>query len=156
MSASLRAWWIVVHRSVGYPTDCSPSDSSVHGLLQARTLEWVAISFYRGYSRPRDRTWVSCTAYVCVYIFVFVVLLLSCIQLFYNPMDGIPSYSSVLGISQARILEWVAISFSRGSSQAWNWTHVSCIGRQSLYHWACIHILQCISYWFCTMFFSGR
>ena len=44
--------------------------------------------------------------------------------------------SSVYGISQARILEWVAISFSRGSSQSRDQTHVSCIGRQILYHWA--------------------
>ena len=41
------------------PLDCSPPDSSVHGILQARILEWVAISFSRGSSRPRDRTWVS-------------------------------------------------------------------------------------------------
>ena len=44
------------------PTDCSPPGSSVHGILQARTLEWVAISFSRGSSRPRDRTQVSCIA----------------------------------------------------------------------------------------------
>ena len=44
------------------PIDCSQPDSSVHGLLQARILEWVAISFSRGSSRPRDQTWVSCTA----------------------------------------------------------------------------------------------
>ena len=40
--------------------DCSPPGSSIHGLLQARVLEWVAISFSRGSSRPRDRTQVSC------------------------------------------------------------------------------------------------
>ena len=40
--------------------DCSPLGSSVHGLLQARILEWVAISFSRGSSWPRDRTCVSC------------------------------------------------------------------------------------------------
>ena len=44
--------------------------------------------------------------------------------------------SSVHGISQARILEWVAISFSRGSSWPSDRTRVSCIGRQILYHWA--------------------
>ena len=38
------------------PVDCSPPGSSVHGILQARILEWVAISLSRGYSRPRDRT----------------------------------------------------------------------------------------------------
>ena len=42
-----------------YPMDCSPPGSSVHGILQARVLEWVAISFSRGSSRPRDRTQVS-------------------------------------------------------------------------------------------------
>ena len=44
------------------PTDCSPPGSSVHGILQARTLEWVAISFSRGSFWPRDRTHVSCIA----------------------------------------------------------------------------------------------
>ena len=39
--------------------DCSLPDSSVHGIFQARILEWVAISFSRGTSRPRDQTWVS-------------------------------------------------------------------------------------------------
>ena len=41
------------------PTDCSPSGSSVHGILQARILEWVIIPFPRGSSWPRDWTWVS-------------------------------------------------------------------------------------------------
>ena len=36
--------------------------SSNHGILQARILEWVVISFSRGSSRPRDRPWVSCIA----------------------------------------------------------------------------------------------
>ena len=43
-------------------TDCSPPGSSVHGILQARILEWVAISFSRGFSWPRDQTRVSCSA----------------------------------------------------------------------------------------------
>ena len=42
--------------------DCSPPDSLVHGILQARILEWVATSFSRGSSQPRDRTQVSCIA----------------------------------------------------------------------------------------------
>ena len=44
-----------------------------------------------------------------------------------KPMDCSPSGSSVLGIFLARVLEWVAIPFSRGSSQPRNWTQVSCI-----------------------------
>ena len=39
--------------------DCSPTGSSVHRILQARILEWVAIPFSRGSSRSRDWTWVS-------------------------------------------------------------------------------------------------
>ena len=41
------------------PVDCSPPGSSVHGILQARILEWVAIPFSRGSSQPRDQTWIS-------------------------------------------------------------------------------------------------
>ena len=44
--------------------------------------------------------------------------------------------SSVHGIFQAKILEWVTISFSRGSSQLRGWTSISCFGRWILYHWA--------------------
>ena len=44
------------------PMDCSLPGSSVHGIFQERVLEWVAISFSRGSSWPRDRTQVSCTA----------------------------------------------------------------------------------------------
>ena len=41
------------------PMEYSPPGSSVHGILQARILEWVAISFSKGSSQPRDWTWVS-------------------------------------------------------------------------------------------------
>ena len=41
------------------PMDCSLSGSSIHGIFQARVLEWIAISFSRGSSQPRNRTWVS-------------------------------------------------------------------------------------------------
>ena len=51
-----------------------------------------------------------------------------------NPMDSNPTGSSVHGISQARRLECVAISFSKGSSRPRDCTHVSCIGKQVLYH----------------------
>ena len=44
------------------PMDCGPPGSSVPGILQAKILEWVAISFSRGSSQPRDLTHVSCTA----------------------------------------------------------------------------------------------
>ena len=72
---------------------------------------------------------LPCT-YACV---------LSRVQLFCDPMDCGPPGSSVYGILQARILEWVVIPFSRGSSQPRDWTRVSCIScivSWILYHWA--------------------
>ena len=56
---------------------------------------------------------------------------------FCDPMDYSPSGSSVHGILQARILEWVAMPSSRGSSQPRDWTrvsYISCIGRWVLCH----------------------
>ena len=44
------------------PIDCSPPGSSVHGILKARILKWIAIHFSRVFSRPRDWTQVSCVA----------------------------------------------------------------------------------------------
>ena len=43
-------------------TFCDPMDHTVHGILQARILEWVAFPFSRGFSQPRDQTQVSCIA----------------------------------------------------------------------------------------------
>ena len=62
--------------------------------------------------------------------------MLSGVQLFCDPMNCNPPGSSVHQIPQARILEWVAISFSRGASQPRDQAWDSCIGRQILYHWA--------------------
>ena len=45
--------------SLCYPMSCRLPSSSVHGILQARKLEWVAIPFFRGLSWPRNGIWVS-------------------------------------------------------------------------------------------------
>ena len=47
-------------RTLCDPMDCSPPGSSVHGISQARMLEWVAMPCSRASSPPRDRTWISC------------------------------------------------------------------------------------------------
>ena len=49
------------------PMDCSPPGSSVHGILQARILEWVAIPFSRGSSQPRGGTLIFCTSSQILY-----------------------------------------------------------------------------------------
>ena len=46
------------------PADCSPPGSSVYGILQARILQWVAMSSSRGSSCPRDRTHISCISHL--------------------------------------------------------------------------------------------
>ena len=58
---------VVVKGIHSYPTlcnpkDCSPLGSSVHGILQTRILEWVAMSSSRGSSQPRDQIRVSCVS----------------------------------------------------------------------------------------------
>ena len=56
--------WLVAHLVWLFcdPVDCSPPGSSVHGILLARILEWVAYPFSRGFSQPRNQTGVSCIA----------------------------------------------------------------------------------------------
>ena len=112
-----------------YPTLCSPMDcnmpgSSVHGILQARILQWGAISSSRGSFWPRTQTRVfylagllsngpprSLTAAA-----VAAKSLQSCPTLS-DPIDGSSPDSAIPGILQTRTLEWVAISFSN----AWEW-----------------------------------
>ena len=48
------------------PMDCRLPGFSIHGIFQARILEWVAISFSRGSSQPRNKTWVSWIAGRCL------------------------------------------------------------------------------------------
>ena len=77
---------------------------------------------------------------VCVYIYIYILhvhaKLLQLCPAVCDPVDCRPPGSSVHGIFQARILEWVAKPSSRGSSQPSDRTLVSCIGRQILYHCA--------------------
>ena len=121
------------------PMDYSLPGSSIYGIFQARILEWVAISFSGRSSRPRDWTWVSHIIGRCFTIWATrevptsskrkLISYLgagrevaeSCPTLC-DPTHYSPPGSSVHGILQARIPEWVAISFSRGSSWLRNWT----------------------------------
>ena len=75
------------------PRDSSPPGSPVPGILQARTLEWVAISFSSAWKWKGKVKSQSCPTPS-------------------DPMDCSPPGSSVHGICQARVLEWVAIAFS--------------------------------------------
>ena len=118
--------------------DCSPPGSSVHGILQARILEWVAISFSRGSSNPgidpRSPTLQADAlpseppgkSPLGIHIHINNVhaqWLQSCPTLC-DPMDCSLPGSSVHGILQARTLEWVTTSSSRRFFQPRNRTCV--------------------------------
>ena len=70
----------------------------------------------------------------CVILFIVVVLSLSCVPLFCQPVACDMPGPSVHGICQARFLEWVAISFSRGIFLTQGSKPISCISIQILYH----------------------
>ena len=160
--------WVVVIQSLSCvwllwsPVSPSPPGSSVRGINQARILKWVAISFFRASSWPKNQTHISCTAgrfftakppgkphysmphamHTALYVYVYVSyecmlaqLLESCVTPC-DPMDCSPPGSSIHRILQARILEWVAISFSRGSSWPRDWTWVSHIAGRCFNLWA--------------------
>ena len=115
-----------------YPLDCSPPGSSVHGIFQARILEWLVISSSRG-SNPRIKTaspsspvlqadslplshqgshiYIHIHIYIHKHICYAMLSHFSRVQLC-HPIDGSPPSSPVTGILQARTLEWAAISFS--------------------------------------------
>ena len=112
------------------PMDSSPPGSSVPGILQARILEWIVLPFSRGSSQPRDRTQVSyvpCISRQVLYheghlgsrvgFLCMQAMLLQSYLTLCDPTDCSLPGSSVHGILHVRILEWVAMPFSRGSSR---------------------------------------
>ena len=130
------------------PVDYSPPGSSVHGILQARILEWVAISFSRGLKEiwaTRDKFGWGHERVVMLFnpngdlgrggdqeydiVCLHAKPLQLCLTL-YDPMDCSPPGPSVHGILQARILEWVGYFLLQESSWPGNWTCVL-----SLLHW---------------------
>ena len=137
--AEIRAQYYVPVQSwaaLSDPMDCSLPGSSIHGILQARILEWVAISFSRRSSPPRDRTCISRIGRLILYHLATWEALQYCSRLLIliaaapsakslqscptlcDPIDGSPPGSSVPGILQERTLEWVAISFSNACMHA--------------------------------------
>ena len=136
--------------------DYSLPDSSAQEILQATILACVAISFSGGLSWTRDWTQVSCimdrffTVWATREALQWGIWLQlwwakwnvslsevsqSCLTLC-NPMDCSLPQSCVHEIFQARVLEWVAISFSRGSSQHRDWIWVSHIVGRRFTIWA--------------------
>ena len=99
--------------------------------LQELVMDWLAWHA-AVHGVTKSRTWLNWTES------------LSCIQFFCNPMDCSLSGFSVHGIFQARILESVAISFSRGSSQTRDWTHTSCHQGSPVFYLDLTNIILCL------------
>ena len=131
------------------PLDGSPPGSSVHGVSHTRILELVAISFSRGSSQPRDQT---CKSFALAGRFFttewpgklrmnmripwsWSEVALLCPTLCDLTDCSLPGFS-IHGIFQARVLEWVAISFSRRSSQPRDQTWISSIAGTRFALWA--------------------
>ena len=85
------------------PTDCSLPGSSIHGIFQARVLEWVASAFSK---------YLYTVFYYLTCLFPLCVLVTQSCSTLSDPGDCSPPGSSVHGMSQARVLEWVASAFS--------------------------------------------
>ena len=95
--------------------------------------DWQLITIWRCRCRFLRRLGLALSGFSCAEFCCLVAK--SCLTL-YDAIDCSPPGSSVQVISQARILEWVAIFSSRGSSQHRDQTHISCVycsGRQILY-----------------------
>ena len=95
------------------------------------------------FSLPVTFQWFNCSSLMILRTTAFVLEMkrLPCVcsvsqSLFVTPMDCHPPGSSVPGIIPGRTPEWVAVSFSRGSSWPRGPTSISYISRQILYHWA--------------------
>ena len=93
------------------PMDCSLPGSSVHGIFQARVLEWGAIAFSeRRYFRLKEGHGAGRGTSTFYFPSVLLLITESCPTLC-DPMDCSPPGSSVHGILQARILEWAVLHF---------------------------------------------
>ena len=89
---------------------------------------WIKAIERDVHCRTNPHEYIHIYIYPCVCVLVTVTLC--------DPMDCSPPDSSVYGILQARILEWVAIPFSKVSSQPRNWTQVFCIAGRFFTIWA--------------------
>ena len=100
-----------------------------------RILEWVVYPFFRGSSRPRNWTGISCisgrffSSWTTreAHDSISSVQSLSCFFIFATPWTVAYQAPLSMGILQAKILKWVAMLSSRGSSQPRDQTHISCI-----------------------------
>ena len=120
------------------PMGCSLPGSSTHGIFQARVLEWGAIAFFI-YHRPYPILW-NITVYSNANIIWLLHIRGICnmyLKVKWKSLSHVWLFATPWTMqSMARILEWVAFPFSRGSSQPRDQTWVSCIAGGFFTIWA--------------------
>ena len=129
------------------PMDCNTQGSSVHRILQAGILEWVAIPFSKKSSQPRDQTWVSHITnrfnyWFLLYYEVWMMIKTKCEALNYQSiflfkdvffflMWTIFKDFNIASVSYFGFWPWGMLDLS---SPTRNWTHIPWNRRQSLKH----------------------
>ena len=118
------------------PMDGSPPDSSVHGIFQARILEWVAISFSRRSSQPRDQTWSLSlqadslrtkwrgkpfTLMMSLYLNSHPYTLLSKIPLITSKLSTSMGETAPLTVEQVKLLESSVLHWTQIWKRPWCW-----------------------------------
>ena len=124
-------WSGLIYRSLGIAPESSQREPS---MFQGVVWSWVThLVLGISFSVPSCPSCWEHFRVVCILACICVGVCAQLCPALYSSMDSAIPGSSVHGIFQARILEWVAISYSRVSSLPRDWTWVSCIGRQILY-----------------------
>ena len=152
--------WLRIHLQCGKPGFYPWVGIEEPGRLQSMRLQRVGHDWVTKYTAQ----------HIHIHVYIVVVKSLSHVGLFHDPMGSSLPGPSVHGISQARILEWVAISISKGSSWPRDWTCISCIagrffsseppGKLLIYIYVCmyvytyIHIHICIYVCMCVCVYT--
>ena len=137
-----------------HPMDGSPPGSSVHGIFQARVLEWIAISSSRGSSWPSDGTQVSCIAGRFFTVWVIKSILINMYEV--KLLSRVWLFATPWAVACTRLLRpWdflgkstgVGCHFSRESSQPRDRTQVSRIVDRCFTIWATSEVLRIWGIW---------
>ena len=155
------------------PMNCSPPGSSVHGILQARMLEWEAIPFVRGSSGPRDQTQVSCIArrffsiwaarkaivviiiyrfyiYEFIYLLEFICKLLN--RYWWHFCSHLQACSETKGLSQ--LLCTFPSEVKAHSQMTWNKV-ILCFLASTIIQWTNVPSMICLALYFSISMFFG-